>query len=72
MLAEDPFVSGDIYPGDLLLAVVSVPDDAWNRLSDAILASRLATVISGLPDRVLANLPKRSRWPRSINQQSTE
>lgn len=58
VLIEDPFVSGNFYPGDLLLAVNRVPDDAWDRLSDMTLASRLTTVISGLPEKMVANLPK--------------
>lgn len=59
VLTENPFVSGDLYDGDLLLAVVRVPDDAWDRLSDATLASHLATVIGNLPDRIIATLPKK-------------
>lgn len=58
VLTEDPLASGDFYPGDLLLAVIRAPDDAWDRLSDMTLASRLATVISGLPETVLADLSK--------------
>lgn len=58
VLIVDPFVSGNFYPGDLLLAVIRAPDDAWDHLSDTTLASRLATVISGLPEKMLANLPK--------------
>lgn len=58
VLIEDPFVSGDFYPGDLLLAVIRAPDDAWDHLSDMTLASRLATVIGNLPDRMIATLPR--------------
>ncbi|MBL0888726.1 contact-dependent growth inhibition system immunity protein [Myceligenerans indicum] len=57
LLIEDPFVSGDFYPGDLLLAAIKAPDHAWDRLSDMTLASRLATVLSALPETALADLP---------------
>jgi hypothetical protein len=58
LLTENPLISGDYYDGDLLLAVVGVPDNGWNRLS--VTVSRPAAAITGLPDAATANLPKGS------------
>ncbi|MDO5287163.1 MAG: contact-dependent growth inhibition system immunity protein [Actinomycetia bacterium] len=41
-LVEDPLTAGDYYPGDLLRAVLRLPDQAW---TDPDLTARLARVL---------------------------
>ena len=45
VLAEDPLAEGDFYPGDLLNAVVRIPDAAWVGEE----RERLASVLRALP-----------------------
>lgn len=58
VLTENPLISGDYYDGDLLLAVVGVPDNGWNGLS--VTVHWFAVAIAGLPDAANADLPKGS------------
>jgi hypothetical protein len=34
LLAADPLTEGDYYPGDLLYAVVRLPEPAWHRAAN--------------------------------------
>jgi hypothetical protein len=43
ILATDPLASGDMYPGDLLQAVLELPQDDWYRTHEHRAALALAT-----------------------------
>ncbi|MET7386919.1 contact-dependent growth inhibition system immunity protein [Streptomyces sp. NPDC005529] len=58
LLLEEPLLDATFYPGDLLLTAVGVPDSSWALLPD--LRERLSSVITGLPDADLAELPRGS------------
>lgn len=58
LLLEEPLLDATFYPGDLLLTAAGVPDSAWALLPD--LRERLSSVITGLPDADLAELPRGS------------
>lgn len=47
-LESDPFVSGDYYPGDLLVAVLRVSNDFWNEHED--LCWRVQGLTASLPE----------------------
>lgn len=47
VLAADPFVQGDFYPGDLLQAVVRLPASAWHGATS--LRDRLLEVLQATP-----------------------
>jgi hypothetical protein len=46
ILLHSPLAEGDYYPGDLLDAVLRLPDDAWRRFSS--LRVRLAAALDQL------------------------
>lgn len=49
-LEENPFVQGDFFPGDLLLAVLRVKSEFWQAHSE--LFDQLSDVMSGVQKRV--------------------
>ncbi|MGW1374151.1 contact-dependent growth inhibition system immunity protein [Streptomyces sp. NPDC002446] len=56
LLLEEPLLDAYFYEGDLLLAAVNVPTSAWSLFPD--LGARLRTVITALPEAVVASLPR--------------
>lgn len=53
-LADDPLAEGDCYPGDLLAAVLHLPDELWSaqpalHQSASQVAARAATLLAALP-----------------------
>lgn len=71
LLHANPFVEGDYYPGDLLSAVLSVPETFWLRHES--LYQQVSEIVGGLPS-LLADLIEAIRrfdsytLPNSINQ----
>lgn len=55
VLVDDPLIAVSYYEGDLLLAVVGVPNSDWGVHEDA--ATALSDVISALPRSALVDLP---------------
>lgn len=58
LLAEDPLLDAYFYEGDLLLATVTVPAEAWAALPE--LEARLRAVVAGLPRAAVEGLPRGS------------
>ncbi|MFF7776161.1 contact-dependent growth inhibition system immunity protein [Streptomyces tanashiensis] len=56
LLLDEPLLDAYFYEGDLLLAVVNVPASAWDLFPD--LGTRLRTVITALPEAVVAGPPR--------------
>ncbi|MFF4576444.1 contact-dependent growth inhibition system immunity protein [Streptomyces sp. NPDC001410] len=56
LLLEEPLLDAYFYQGDLLLATVNAPASTWSLLPD--LGARLRTVITALPEAVVADLPR--------------
>ena len=52
-LEADPFVAGDLYPGDLLCAVLSLPREFWRAHPE--LRTRVAAVAARAIDPAMAN-----------------
>ncbi|MCX5583651.1 contact-dependent growth inhibition system immunity protein [Streptomyces erythrochromogenes] len=55
LLAEEPLLDAYFYEGDLLLATVTVPAEAWAVLPE--LEARLRAVVAGLPRTAVEELP---------------
>ncbi|WP_220682513.1 contact-dependent growth inhibition system immunity protein [Streptomyces sp. 2112.5] len=55
-LLEEPLLDAYFYEGDLLLATAKVPASAWSLFPD--LGAGLRTVITALPEAVVASLPR--------------
>ncbi|APU43693.1 contact-dependent growth inhibition system immunity protein [Streptomyces sp. TN58] len=58
LLAEEPLLDAYFYEGDLLLATVTAPEGAWAALPE--LEARLRTIVAGLPDAAVKELPRGS------------
>ncbi|MEV6676924.1 contact-dependent growth inhibition system immunity protein [Streptomyces erythrochromogenes] len=58
LLVEEPLLDAYFYPGDLLLATVAVPAEAWAVLPE--LEARLRAVVAGLPRAAVEELPRGS------------
>ncbi|MFE7183837.1 contact-dependent growth inhibition system immunity protein [Streptomyces erythrochromogenes] len=54
--AEEPLLDAYFYEGDLLLATVTVPAEAWAALPE--LEARLRAVVAGLPRAAVEELPR--------------
>lgn len=55
LLLDEPLLDAYFYEGDLLFAVVSVPESSWAVFPD--LAGSLRTVILALPDNAVDSMP---------------
>ncbi|WP_410587156.1 contact-dependent growth inhibition system immunity protein [Amycolatopsis sp. lyj-23] len=64
-LEQNPLAEGDLYPGDLLTAVLKVPEPYWQQHPDQ--RSRASAVIRAL--EVLANLDDHDAPHDTIRQQ---
>ncbi|MFM9373781.1 contact-dependent growth inhibition system immunity protein [Streptomyces sp. Da 82-17] len=56
LLLGEPLLDAYFYEGDLLLATVEVPPEAWRVLPG--LAVRLCAVVAALPEGAVAELPR--------------
>ncbi|MDI3403245.1 contact-dependent growth inhibition system immunity protein [Streptomyces cavernicola] len=56
LLLEEPLLDAYFYEGDLLLATVKAPASAWALFPD--LQAGLRTVLTTLPEGVVASLPR--------------
>ncbi|MFI0218870.1 contact-dependent growth inhibition system immunity protein [Streptomyces lydicus] len=56
LLLEEPLLDAYYYEGDLLLATVKVPASAWSLFPE--LGAGLRTVVTALPEAVVASLPR--------------
>lgn len=68
LLAENPTIAGEMYPGDLLWAVASVPADFWDanaHLNDELvdLTPIIESLYRTLQDEILPLLKKRAYRP---------